>query len=235
MRWLDGLLRRPPALDGALAAALAAHRELPRPDRGAALAAQRVVVVDVEASGLDPLRDRLISIGAVAVRDGRVRLDECFETVLRQERPSADENILVHRIGGSAQVGGREPAAGLLDFLDFSGKDPLVAYHADFDRLLIERAARAALRYRPDNAWLDLAVLAPALFSERAGARPLDDWLDRFGIEHHARHNALADAVATAHLLLVIAARARRQGIADWGQLLDVQKGWRWLGSGRRI
>jgi DNA polymerase-3 subunit epsilon len=107
MRWLDGLLRRPPALDGALAAALAAHRELPRPDRGAALAAQRVVVVDVEASGLDPLRDRLISIGAVAVRDGRVRLDECFETVLRQERPSADENILVHRIGGSAQVGGR--------------------------------------------------------------------------------------------------------------------------------
>ena len=234
MSWLDALLGRAP-LDGPIEAALAAHRALPRPHPRSPLASQRLVVVDVEASGLDPARDRLISIGAVAVRGGLVRLDETFEVVLRQDEPSAGDNILVHRIGGTAQTGGREPAAGLLDFLGYCGKDPLVAFHAAFDRLLIERAMRGALRYRPENAWLDVAVLAPALFPGRTAGRTLDDWLSAFGIENHARHNALADAVATAHLLLAVMARAQSQDISSPAQLLGLQKGWRWLGAGRGI
>lgn len=228
MSWLGALMGRP-ALEGAVAADLAAHRALPRPDPRAALSSQRWIVVDVEASGLDPARDRLLSIGAVAVGGGLVRLDEAFEVVLRQDEPSASHNIVVHRIGGAAQTGGREPAAGLLDFLHFCGKDPLVAFHAGFDRLLIERAMRAVLRYKPDNAWLDLAVLAPALFPGRAAGRLLDDWLAAFGIENHDRHNALADAVATAHLLLAILAQAQKQGVRSGAGLRALERGHRWL------
>jgi DNA polymerase-3 subunit epsilon len=231
MSWLDGMLRRAPALDGALAGKRAAYRARPGPSLDAALEAQRVVVADVESSGLDPRRDRLISIGAVAVRRGVVSLGESFQTILRQERPSADRNIVVHRIGASDQLAGCEPAAGLLDFLEFSGKDPLIAFHADFDRTLIERATRAALGFSPENTWLDLAVLAPALLSRRARrARSLDDWLQVFGIEIHDRHNALADAVATAHLLLAILAAARQQRLATWADLLSLQKGRHLLG-----
>ena len=228
MSWLDVLLGRR-FLEGPLAAALAAHRALPRPDPRAPLAAARLIVVDVEASGLDPARDRLLSIGAVAVRGGLVRLNETFEVVLRQDRPSAPDNIVVHRIGGEAQIGGCEPAAALMDFLAFCGKDPLVAFHAPFDRLLIERATRALLGYRPDNAWLDLALLAPALFPGRVAGRTLDDWLHEFGIENHDRHNALADAVATAHLLLATLSSARRQGIDNRKALLGLERDFRWL------
>jgi DNA polymerase III subunit epsilon len=235
MKWLSGLLRPARALDSAQAGALAAHRAIPRPDDAAALDVQRWVVVDVEASGLDPAQDQLISIGAVGVRGGRVRLEESFETLLRQDQPSVDQNILVHHIGGAAQLSGREPADALLDFLAFSGKDPFVAFHADFDRLLIERAMRTALGYRPENAWLDLALLAPALLPGRAAGPPLDDWLQSFGIENHDRHNAVADALSTAQLLLVVLAEARRQGLATWSRLLSLQKGWEWLGAGRRI
>jgi len=178
MNWLLGLLRRPARLDGKVTAELAAYRSRAHPDPGAALAMQRAIVVDVEASGLDPFRDRLISIGAIAVQGGLARLDDSFDTVLRQDAVSDDRNILVHGIGGSAQRLGRDPASGLVDFLGFAGKAPLVAFHADFDRILIERTAAATLRMKPDNAWLDLALLAPALFPdhERA-ARALDDWL----------------------------------------------------------
>ena len=231
MIWLRRLWTRAPALDGALAARLAAWRGLERDGR-AGLAAQRLVVVDVESSGLDPWRDRLISIGAVVVRDGRVRLPEAFTATLRQERPSETANILVHRIGGSAQMEGRDPAAALMDFLEFAGKSPLVGYNADFDRVLIERACRAALGVTPGADWLDLAALAPAVFPERAsGARTLDDWGRLFGIENADRHNALADAVATAQLLLPVLAAASAQGIATRAGLLGLQKGYRWLGG----
>jgi DNA polymerase-3 subunit epsilon len=234
MSWLQRLLRRAPALDGALEARLAAWRALERADAAAGFAAQRLVVVDVESSGLDPYRDRLISIGAVAVQAGAVRLSDAFSTALRQEQPSDERNILVHRIGGTAQMAGLYPAAALMDFLDFAGKSPLVGFHADFDRVLIERASRAALGVEPHGPWLDVAVLAPALFPDQAkSARTLDDWLPLFAIENYDRHDALADAVATAQLVLPVLAAARAQGIASCAQLLRLQRDSLWLRWGR--
>jgi DNA polymerase-3 subunit epsilon len=232
MNWFRRFWRRAPALDGTLAGRLAAWHALEPEDRDADLAGQRLVVVDVESSGLDPYRDRLISIGAVVVRDATVRLAEAFSVTLRQERPSEDRNILVHRIGGSAQMEGSDPPAALMDFLDFAGKSPLVGFNADFDRVLIERACRAALGTEPDGDWLDLAALAPAVFPARARAcRNLDDWLREFAIENHARHDALADALATAQLLLPVLAAVREQGIVTRAGLSSLQKGYRWLGS----
>ena len=232
MNWLGGLFRSAPPLDRDLAAALASYRAQEQPDLSALLAEQRVIVVDVETSGLDPFRDRLISIGAVAVQRGLVRLDDSFDTVLRQETASDDRNILVHGIGGSAQLLGRDPTSGLVDFLGFAGKAPLIAFHADFDRILIERTTGATLRMKPDNAWLDLALLAPALFPEHERtARTLDGWLNLFGIQNHDRHDALADALATAQLLLVMLAAAGRQGLATWADLARLQKDRRWLGA----
>jgi DNA polymerase-3 subunit epsilon len=232
MSWLQRLLRRAPALGAALEARLAAWRALERPDPSADPGSQRIVVVDVESSGLDPYRDRLISIGAVAVQGGAVRLDDAFSTTLRQERPSDTGNILVHHIGGTAQMEGREPAAALMDFLDFAGEAPLAGFNADFDRVLIERAGEAVLGAAPGGDWLDLAALAPALFPDRArSARDLDGWLREFAIENYDRHNALADAVATAQLLLPVLAAARGQGIVTCGGLLGLQKGYRWLGG----
>ena len=232
MSWLRGLWRRSPPLEGGLEARRDAWRALARADPDTELYSQRLVVVDVESSGLDPYRDRLISIGAVAVHEGAVRLSDAFSTTLRQEQPSDERNILVHRIGGTAQLAGVEPADALMDFLDFAGKSPLIGFNADFDRLLIERAGRAALGTTPDSDWLDLAVLAPALFPEHVRqARTLDDWLRVFAIENYDRHNALADAVATAQLLLPVLAAARVQGILTCAGLLDLQKGYRWLGG----
>jgi DNA polymerase III subunit epsilon len=230
MKWLARLLRRPLPLDAGPAAALAVWRDRPAPDLGVPFAGQRALVVDVEASGLDPFRDRLISIGAVGVLGGAARLDDSFDVVLRQPCASDDRNIPVHGIGGSAQTEGHDPAEVLVDFLAFSGKAPLVAFHSDFDRVLIERTAGEILGVEPAGPWLDLAVLAPALFAGHArSARSLDDWLAIFGIENDERHDALADAVATAQLLLVVLAEAGRQGLSTWLQLDRLQKDQRWL------
>ena len=188
--------------------------------------AVRWVVLDCESSGLDPERDRLLSLGAVAVREGRIDHADSFGAVLRQAEASAPQNILVHGIGGDAQRAGRDPAEALEAFARYAGESPAVAFHAAFDRALLRRAI-PSWKAR----WLDLAQLAPALLPARAkSCRSLDDWLAAFGIEVAGRHDALADAYATAQLLLVLLAEAERQGIGEARGLYAAERGRRWLG-----
>ena len=71
--WL-GPWRRGPALAPEIAARLAAWRTLAKADLALPIEQGRYVVVDVESTGLDMRRDRLIAIGAVAVVDGRIQL-----------------------------------------------------------------------------------------------------------------------------------------------------------------
>jgi DNA polymerase-3 subunit epsilon len=169
----------------------------------------RWVVVDCETSGLDAARDRLLSVGAVAVKDGGVELQEFFQGKIRQSTPSSRENILIHGIGGDAQRDGR-PLAEVIDALRrFVADGRPVAFHAPFDAAVLRRHG-LALRAK----WLDLAALAPALFPAKGKAdSPLEHWLGVFGIAARARHDALGDAFATAQLLLVALSEARRQRV----------------------
>jgi len=234
MNWFAGLLRLAPKLSAELDQAVKAYRKLPAPDLRKPLHAQRYVVVDVETSGLNPYRDRLISIGALAISDGLIRLDDSFEVVLRQQVPSEDRNILIHGIGGTTQISGKNPADGLIAFLNFAGKTPLIAFHADFDRVVISRALRQALGIDLANEWLDVAMLAPALFTEHApSAHTLDEWMQVFGIENYARHDAVADSFATAQLFQIVLSQATRQGMKNCADLVKLEKDWRWLKSQR--
>jgi DNA polymerase-3 subunit epsilon len=178
---------------------------LPRTDLHTPFETSRYIVVDVETSGLDPTRDKLIAVGAVAVVGGHINLDDAFEIVLQQPAPSTHDNILVHGIGGIAQSAGSDPVDALLKFLNFAGKAPLVAFHAAFDETALRLAIRKHLGAEFKQSWLDLAFLAPAIYPKlNQQHRSLDDWMNQFGIGNFARHSALADAYSTAQLLLVL-------------------------------
>jgi DNA polymerase-3 subunit epsilon len=195
----------------------------------------RWLVLDVESSGLDPSSDRLLALAAVAVRvdGGRAGIDlaDSFEAVLQQ--PAAPglpdkPNILVHGIGVAAQAAGRDPVQALAAFEAFAGAAPLLGYHAAFDRRLIERATRSQLGRRLPNPWLDIADVA-AVLHPGVDARALDDWLRHFGIECMQRHQAAADTLATAELLLRLWPAARGEGVKDFAGLARLASRRRWL------
>jgi DNA polymerase-3 subunit epsilon len=190
---------------------------------------QRWVVVDVETSGMDVARDRLIAIGAVAMRDdGRILPADSFEIVLKQETASSRENILVHGLGVQAQREGVDPRVALAAFLDFVGTAPLLAFHAPFDRGFLARVIKFCFNQPFDNPWLDVAELAPALHP-KMNLRSLDEWLARFGIPIAARHSAAADAFATALLAARLLPEARRQGAPTFGKMMKLARNARWL------
>lgn len=197
----------------------------------------RWVVLDVESSGLNVTSDRLLAIAAIAVHtDGknlRIALGDSFEVVLRNDVRVPDKsNILLHGIGVGAQRHGVEPSAALLDFERYIGKSPLIAFHAAFDQAMILRGFDAAVGRRPPNVWMDLEPLA-AVLHPKVKARSLDEWMAQMNITCAVRHQAAADTLATAELLLKLWPAALRElrgdaGFAAVKRLADHRK---WLAS----
>jgi len=175
---------------------------------------QRWVVLDLETSGLNLNRDQVLSIGAVVIEDGAVDFSQMFERTLQRAETKLSRSVLIHGLGPSAIAAGSDPVDALLDFMEFVGDSPLLAFHAPFDQHMLGRALKDSLGYRLAHTFLDVADIAPLLYPEallrEAG---LDDWIDHFHLQVGERHHASADALATAELMLILLSRARQQHI----------------------
>lgn len=187
---------------------------------------RRWVVIDVETTGLDPNRDALLSVGAVALRPDGIDLSDSFEASVRPPETSGRDNILIHRIGAQAQAAGESPAVVCGRLLDFIGDSPLVGFHVSFDRQFLSRAMVQARLVPPAN-WLDLAELAPAV-NPGTSARALDEWLEVAQLSAMTRHSAASDALVTAMLFQWLLARLSVQD-RTVGRLRKLARGARWV------
>lgn len=218
------------ALPPDAASRLAALKAAPRAKPQTPLSELRWVVVDVETGGLNPHVDALLSIGAVEVRDGRLKLGHSFEAGLLQSAVTSHENILVHGLTHSQQLSGRAAREALLDFAEFASGGPFVAFHAGFDRTALQVSMQRELGWSFPGRWLDAAVIAPLLFPRLAGeCRSLDDWLDALAIQNFSRHSAAADAAATAQLWLMLLDAAAAQRIGTLKALENLASARKWL------
>lgn len=215
--------------------AVARWGEIASADLRAPLATQRWLVVDVETTGLNMKRDRLLAIGAVQIEGAGISLQKSFEVVLKQATPSDTDNILIHRIPGGEQLEGVDAASGLLAFMEYAGKMPCVAFHAPFDETMLKRAFDEYLGVDFSPPFIDLAWLAPALCQKASRKlQSLDDWLAYFSITISARHHAVADALGTAQLFQVLLQRAAAHNIDTAASLFKIAEDQRWLSKARR-
>ena len=198
---------------------------LPHPFQHDAL---RWIVLDTEASGLDPRRDRLLSIAAVALdlsvpqRPPTLRLADSFEAVLLQSKAGSEKNqgqgrgdILIHGIGLGAQAQGVDAHHALLSFERYVGASPLLAFHSNFDQALLDRHMAQILGRKLRNPWVDLEHVGAVLCKQPRRAT-LDEWIQRLGLRCEARHHAAADALVTAQLLQKLWPMLVAKGQASW-------------------
>lgn len=224
LRWLK---RPAPLLDEALRARCdgLAAAEVPGSQP---LARQRWVVLDLETSGLDMSRDLVLSIGAVVIEDGAIDLRQQFECTVQRDGHAASASTLIHGISPSAIAAGLPAQEALLQFMEFLGSSPLLAYHATFDQRMLTRALQESLGYRLRHPFFDVAELAPLCCPQVQLNRPgLDDWTSHFGLQVQQRHHASADALVTAELALILFSKARQHGIDSLGELQQRLAGWR--------
>ncbi len=182
--------------------------------RECTLREQRWVVLDLETTGLNLNKDRVLSIGAVVIEDGAIDFSQQFERTLQCRELKLSPSVLIHGLGPSAIAAGSEPAEALLELLEFMGDSPVLAFHAPFDQHMLGRAVKEHLGHKLQQVFVDVADIAP-LVCPQAQIREagLDEWIEWFRLEVFERHNASADALATAELALILFSRARGQQI----------------------
>ncbi|WP_434573909.1 3'-5' exonuclease [Pseudomonas sp. Z3-6] len=186
----------------------------PSPLSESNLREQRWVVLDLETTGLNLNKDQVLSIGAVVIEDGAIDFSQQFERTLQCDKQKLGPSVLIHGLAPSTIAAGSDPADALLAFMEFVGDSPLLAFHAPFDSHMLGRALKDYLGYRLQHPFLDVADLAPMLCPQAHLRKSgLDEWIDWFKLQVFDRHNASADALATAELALILFSRARQQQI----------------------
>jgi DNA polymerase-3 subunit epsilon len=167
----------------------------------------RFVVLDTETTGLDPRRDKIITIGAVAVCDGEMLLDDAFEALLKLAYNNS--SVTVHGITRDEAAGGMEEAEALTLFLDYLRDGVIVGHHIGHDIQALNCACERHFNLTLRNRWLDTMDLTLHLndagaFSQRPMAKgfSLDALCEMFGVTAHDRHTAGGDAFLTAHVFL---------------------------------
>lgn len=208
----------------------AQKKDLPAPvtPGGQLILQQPLLILDLETSGLDMRRDTVLSIGAVRIEDNAIPLAGHIDAVLQVDASLKQDSQLLHGLSPQDLQQGRPAAAALRELLAYGEGCIWLAFHAGFDRRMLERALRKHLNCGFRQPIFDVAALACMLYPELEIAdAALDDWAKAFGLDTSARHSAAADALLTAEITLVLLHQAERQGLRTWKQLADVLHQWR--------
>ena len=186
----------------------------------------RFVALDSETTGLNPQTDRIITIGAVAVQNGEILLEDSFEALLKMTRNTAA--VAVHGITRDETRGGQEEPDALRRFLDYLGDGVIVGHHIGHDISTLNAAYQRHWGVELLNRSLDTMDLT--LHLERSGAFEgrerireftLDSLCELFDVIPHDRHTAGGDAFITAQVFLRLLRLAAHHGRNQLGALCE--------------
>jgi DNA polymerase-3 subunit epsilon len=186
----------------------------------------RFVVLDAETTGLDPRKDRLITIGAVGVIGGEILLEDVFDELLEVEYNSAA--VTVHGVTRQESLDGITEPEALERFLAYLKDGVIVGHHIGHDVATLNAGYERHWGFSLKNRSLDTMDLT--LHLERDGAFQggdsisefsLDGLCSLFGVIPHDRHTASGDAFMTAQVFLRLLRLASRHGRATLGRLTE--------------
>jgi DNA polymerase III subunit epsilon len=175
------------------------------------------VVVDLETTGLSAASARICEIGAVRVQ--ALELGERFQTLVRPGVPLPE---VIGRLTGLRDAELRAAPgvnAAVRRFAAFAGDDLLVAHNARFDMAFLDRAFERATGRRTAAPALDTVALARRLLDGRTARTSLGSLAHFFGTSAQPCHRALADAEATAEILVALIGLAQERGARTLSEL----------------
>ncbi len=169
------------------------------------------VVFDIETTGLQCTRDKIIEIGAVKIKNGNI-IDR-FSTFVNPKIKLSEETTKLTSITDNDVASAPEIEEILPEFLKFCKDSVLVAHNATFDVGFIRvNAAQIGLPF--EFTYLDTLNLCRALFNERK-THGLGVMVKHLGIELLNHHRAVDDAEATAEIMKKCLAILENKGVKN--------------------
>jgi DNA polymerase-3 subunit epsilon len=169
-------------------------------------------VLDTETTGLDPAGgDRIVSLGAVRVVNGRVLRQETFERLVDPGRRVPAASTAIHGLTDAMLAGAPRIEDVLPDLVRFAEDTVLVGHDIGFDLRFLDAAARSA-GVDLAHPVLDTLLLDTTLFPAQTD-HTLEAIAGRLGVSVVGRHTALGDALVTAEVLVGLLRPLREAGI----------------------
>ncbi len=181
---------------------------------------QSYLVCDAEMSSLELASGKLLSLGWVAIENGRIALASA-EHHLVASADSVGQSAGIHQLRDCDLEGAESEEAVLARFCAAAQGRLLVFHHAPLDLAYLNRASKRyfnaplLLPYL-DTLALELRRLQRREDQPRKGELTLAGCRHRYGLPDYPAHNALVDALATAELFLAIA--SHRAGVDSGGK-----------------
>jgi DNA polymerase-3 subunit epsilon len=190
-------------------------------DRERSLDELTYVVLDTETTGLDPDRDRIVSIAGVVIRGRMVKRGEVFDALVNPRQAIPMGSVRFHGITDVAVADCPPVEVVLPAFLDFAAGAVLVGHQVWFDLHILRREARSL---GVESALLAHPVLDTVALSQLVHGALLDHGLEavaaRLGVAVRARHSALGDVLTTAEILVRLLPLLEKRGIRTLGEAL---------------
>lgn len=177
------------------------------------------VVFDIETTGLSPITDDIIEIGAVKVANRRVV--DSFSTFVHVHRSLPAKIIELTSITDDMLQGQPEITSVLPEFFNFVGSSVLVAHNAGFDVSFIKNKTIKYMDKSCDTPVLDTLELSKALIKDVKNHK-LNTLTKKLGINLENHHRAVDDANATAQLFIQLMNLLNDRSIHEIGKLNEI-------------
>ena len=181
----------------------------------------RFVALDTETTGFDYDKDRILCIGAIALKNNKIQVNDSFEVYVKQTTFNK-ETIKIHGIrknGTEVKVSEEEA---LIQFLEYLDDAIIVAHHTKFDITMINQALKR-LKIGPlQSKLLDTNYIHKKIAPENRFKKlfSLDELCNLYNITMHDRHTASGDALLTAILFLKLTAKFKKNNILNLTELI---------------
>ena len=176
-----------------------------------------MIVFDIETTGLSNRNCKIIEIGAVKIKGGKVI--ETLDFFVDPETPIPPEITELTSITDEMVKGQIKEKEAIEKFLEFAGDRLLIAHNANFDVGFIRIAAdRHKIPF--DNTYLDTVGLSRYVNPELKKHK-LDIIAEHYNLREFHHHRASDDAEMLAEIFFVMMDRLKSEGIHTFERMMD--------------
>ncbi len=175
------------------------------------------VCFDCETTGLDPKKDKIVSLSAIKIQGNQVLTSQSLNLLIEQDDLITGDSIVVHHIRNIDVVERESSSVRLMtekqavkEFLEFIKGSTLVGYYLEFDIAMINQVIKPWLGVNLPNRQVEVSALYydhMVRIGKRSGQQSLqqpnidltlDKILHKLNLPNLGQHDAFSDALMTA-------------------------------------
>ncbi len=153
------------------------------------------IVLDVETTGLDYTKERMIEFAAVRLENGKIK--DKYETLINPKQHIRKSSMAVHGITQEMVADAPAEEEVMPKILEFIGDYPIVAHNAIFDYNFINEASKRLYNKPIENARIDSQMLFKEVYPDLE-SHGLENLMNKFDVKFDTRHRAMADTIGLA-------------------------------------